>query len=353
MASTDDRRWQDLASLARVLGQSAPPETILKMGADQVLSALGADSVSISRLEPGTWTLRTLINAGALGPDEEPTPEAELYQLEEFAHFEHVFRDQRVWVASLDDPRADAADVDLLQALNKGSSLTAPLVVDGALWGELYASWYSSIGAAAALHDGYLEALTAILGGAISRAFHTEALEQLAFRDPLTGLANRRALDDAARSVFSGVTNGVQRRVTVVAADINNLKAINDAAGHHHGDQLIKAMAGQLVRQFAHLYGSLCARVGGDEFTVLVPGHALPVVTAAADALCADARTLPGAAGLACGVASMVIRDSRSAPRHLFSAADQAMYVAKRSGSPTAVAASEQLQHRAVPAAKA
>src|SRR3712207_3048860 len=121
MSQRDDQRWHGLATVARALSCSARIDSMLPVAADQFLTALGADSISISRLEPGTWMLRTLINAGHLGPDEERLPEAELYRLEDFKHFNHVFRDQRIWIASTDDPAADDADLDLLRELRKGS----------------------------------------------------------------------------------------------------------------------------------------------------------------------------------------------------------------------------------------
>lgn len=344
MTQTDDQRWQGLASLARALGGSARVEGVLEIASEEILSALAADSVSISRLEPGTWTLRTLINAGSLGPLEQHKPSDEVYRLEEFAHFNHVFRDQRVWVASTSDPGADAADLSLLNSLGKGSSITAPVMVDGVLWGELYASWFSPMGAMAALHDGFLEALTAILGGAVSRALETETLEELAFLDPLTGLANRRSLDMAAEQAFRSVKSESHHRVSVVAADINGLKALNDAAGHQHGDALIRSVAALLVSHFKPLYGSLAARVGGDEFAVLIPGHPLVDITAATRDVCRKARALPGSSGVSCGVASVIVDGSGSGPAELFSAADTAMYRAKRAGGGEFVVARGALQ---------
>jgi diguanylate cyclase (GGDEF)-like protein len=327
------------------VNQSAHLQAVLTVGADSILSALGADSVSISRVEPGTWTLRTLVNAGQLGPSEERLPHAELYRLQDFAHFNHVFRDQRTWLTSLDDPEADRADVELLEKLGKGSSLTTPLIVDGELWGELYAAWVSPIGAVAAMHDGFLDALTTVLGGALSRAAETEALQHLAFRDPLTGLANRRALDEAARRVFDHHGEDAPPLVSVVAVDVNGLKAINDLAGHERGDRLIRAIATQLLHSFKPLYGSLAARVGGDEFTVLVPGHPPPAVVAIANAFCQEARALDDSSGVACGVASCG-GDAQATATELFSAADTAMYEAKRAQAATAVIARPLAQTR-------
>src|SRR5829696_885986 len=67
MGQTDEQRWQGLASLARALGRPARIDTVLEVASAELLLALQSDSVSVSRLEPGTWTLRVLINEGSLG----------------------------------------------------------------------------------------------------------------------------------------------------------------------------------------------------------------------------------------------------------------------------------------------
>jgi GGDEF domain-containing protein len=73
------------------------------------------------------------------------------------------------------------------------------------------------------------------------------------------------------------------------------------------------------------------ARVGGDEFTVLVPGHDIARVVAAAEGACGDASHLPTGQGLSCGVATTTERGS-SIGKQLLIAADSAQYEAKRQG---------------------
>ena len=82
--------------------------------------------------------------------------------------------------------------------------------------------------------------------------------------DPLTGLANRRAWDECAESVTLLLASAPDRRVAVLAADLDGLKRVNDTAGHEAGDALIQAMAG-LLRD--RVPGALIvARLGGDEY---------------------------------------------------------------------------------------
>ena len=325
-------RLHSVALLAHALAQPVALTGVVEIASDELLRALGAASVSISRLEPGSWTLRTIINAGELGPGETRWPMAEVYRLEDFSHFRPVFHDGHVWFSSVADADGDTADLALLSELRKGSSMTAPLIVDGAVWGELYATWHGAEVAALAHSGPYVQALAAVLGSAVSRALNAERLEQLASCDPMTGLANRRALDAAADQTFASGDKGRRRRMSAVAVDVNGLKAVNDVRGHAEGDRLLIAIAGLLVSSFRPLYGSLVARVGGDEFSVLVPGHSVELVRQAAQAVCAAAMELEDGHGVSCGFATSIVRGGRQDQRALFSAADRAMYDAKRHG---------------------
>ena len=86
--------------------------------------------------------------------------------------------------------------------------------------------------------------------------------------DPLTGLENRAAWDEHVRAEEARRVR-YARAVTVVSANLDNLKAVNDRYGHEAGDQLIRAAA-NLLRGQARGADRL-ARVGGDEFLILMP----------------------------------------------------------------------------------
>jgi diguanylate cyclase (GGDEF)-like protein len=102
---------------------------------------------------------------------------------------------------------------------------------------------------------------------AISEAF--EAAVAAARIDPVTGIANRRAWNEAtAHAALRFAANPMGRSVTVVLADVDGLKRVNDTIGHDAGDELIRAAARALTS--AAPPGALVARVGGDEFGMLV-----------------------------------------------------------------------------------
>jgi diguanylate cyclase (GGDEF)-like protein len=94
------------------------------------------------------------------------------------------------------------------------------------------------------------------------------ALRATAMRDPLTGVANRRAFGERLR--YEGARHTRQQRsFAVIALDLDGFKGVNDRFGHQAGDDLLREVAaaiGSILREQDTL-----ARVGGDEFTVLAP----------------------------------------------------------------------------------
>jgi diguanylate cyclase (GGDEF)-like protein len=99
---------------------------------------------------------------------------------------------------------------------------------------------------------------------ALGTAFrHTS---DLARRDALTGLSNRLAWEEAI-----GQLGGAPTPTGVVLADVDALKAANDAHGHDMGDRLIGAVAALLTRAVPAVRGADAFRIGGDEFAILLP----------------------------------------------------------------------------------
>jgi diguanylate cyclase (GGDEF)-like protein len=161
-------------------------------------------------------------------------------------------------------PMAWAWAVDALLA---PIGVAAVLATDGSLWSLLFAS--CPIGILALLGRDRAEHLEKVV--VISEAF--EAAIETARLDPVSGIANRRAWNEAtARAALRFAANPMGRSVSVLLADVDGLKAVNDTLGHDAGDELIRASAEALKR--AAPVGALVARIGGDEFGILVVDRA-------------------------------------------------------------------------------
>jgi diguanylate cyclase (GGDEF)-like protein len=97
-------------------------------------------------------------------------------------------------------------------------------------------------------------------------SLHNEMLTQLAERDELTGLYNRRGFFGLAQRQ---IEDSLSYPMMIIFSDIDDLKSINDTHGHPEGDFAIRQVAEILTQTFRG--GDIVARIGGDEFVVLSP----------------------------------------------------------------------------------
>jgi diguanylate cyclase (GGDEF)-like protein len=126
-----------------------------------------------------------------------------------------------------------------------------------------------------------VESLAVNASAALERAHLQRELGRLALVDPLTGLANRRQMDEAL-SLLLVSTNA--RPFALLVLDLVDFKSINDAHGHAAGDDVLCAVAERLHACVRN--GDLVARLGGDEFVAVLPGVVSPsVVRAIADSM--------------------------------------------------------------------
>jgi diguanylate cyclase (GGDEF)-like protein len=151
-------------------------------------------------------------------------------------------------------------------------------------------------------------------------------------RDALTGLPNR-AMFDAQLNLALSLAREAGRQTGVIIADVNGLKLINDIHGHRVGDEALIALAAELKK----IAGSDCvaARIGGDEFGVVLPGNC--------DALSARRKRAQFRSGIACSIGATgnsiaisasigvaLYPDDGTTASALLTSADRSMYAQKR-----------------------
>ena len=163
-------------------------------------------------------------------------------------------------------------------------------------------------------------------------------LDELARRDPLTGLANRRAYDAWLQLAWQQA-RAAGGHVGLIVVDVDCFKEFNDFYGHIEGDRCLQSVA-QCLRDQLRGTSDLLARLGGEEFTILLPGLDAERCADVAERLrlAIETMELPhlgrGASGLvtvSAGTASLAA-DPAMVPAALFVAADAALYEAKQAG---------------------
>jgi len=172
-----------------------------------------------------------------------------------------------------------------------------------------------------------------------------QALRFQAFHDPLTGLANRALFADRLRHGLELHRRDL-RPLSLLYCDLDGFKTVNDTLGHDAGDEVIRAAAERL--RAVTRPGDTVARMGGDEFAVLVEdgGDATSVVAKILDGFTQPAAVgrdlVPLAASI--GVVELSAGDCSPQPAEFLRRADAAMYHAKRTGKARAVVWDEQLR---------
>lgn len=254
-------------------------------------------------------------------------------------------------IMMLNDPASDERFSNNLYVRNRQpkSVLCLPVVTQGRLLAVVYLENNLLANAFTAKHQVTLELLGAQAAISLANARlyesleekvlqRTEELRQMALKDGLTGIANRRSFDERLAIEWRRSLRSSQP-LSLLMMDIDHFKQYNDHYGHLEGDHCIRAVA-QCLHKLVGRPNDIVARYGGEEFVILLPEtDADAAVRVAQSCLSSLAElALPHAlssasdrVSLSIGICTRVVT-SEHGSEALISQADQALYEAKRGG---------------------
>ena len=159
---------------------------------------------------------------------------------------------------------------------------------------------------------------------------------EMAVTDPLTGLYNRRHMDNQLEIQLANASVRGSP-LSILTLDVDFFKPINDTHGHDVGDRVLKELARRLKEQVRTI--DLCFRVGGEEFLILLPGTELQVGFTVAERLRRiiaatpfDVRANSGPLAITVSIGVAGYEAAADTPEIVLKRADDALYKAKRSG---------------------
>ena len=197
---------------------------------------------------------------------------------------------------------------------------------------------------AVAMRQGMPDAAILLLINDVTERRRREVrLRQLAERDPLTGLHNRRSFVQALRERLAALDRPVRRGAgewTLLLFDLDGFKDVNDTCGHAGGDAVLVAVAAA-IRDRTRVDDTV-GRLGGDEFAVLFrsveQSDAAAIGEQIIERIAQAARSVPGSPPVSASVGIVRLRPGGRA-EEMLDAADRAMYRAKRAGKARVVEA--------------
>jgi diguanylate cyclase (GGDEF)-like protein len=223
-----------------------------------------------------------------------------------------------------------ASDVELLEGATATASdqddvVERPVLRGDVEHGVLRVTWAAAVPGGGG-RELLVEVLAAELGAAVERRRLLEQLRELARTDPLTGLANRRLWDERVGIELARAAR-YERPLCLAAIDLDRFKPYNDTHGHQAGDALLKAAT---AAWRGVLRGpDLLARMGGDEFALLLPDCDLGCAESIVSRL--QGVTPGGPEGVGCSAGLVRWAPGESAET-VTARADAALYAAKADG---------------------
>jgi diguanylate cyclase (GGDEF)-like protein len=279
-------RLQALLDLSHKVSSSLDLSDVLEAFVGQAAELTGATAAELSFWDRDRDCLVMLVEH-LQGTDAITEEGGQIYRLSDFPATRSVLTSQKPLQIRVSNEKDDPPERALLASRGQNSLLMLPLVAQGETIGlmeviDVQDRKFDQ-------HDvDFCQALCDVVAIAVRNAMLYAEMQELAARDKLTGLYNRRLFEeqfDAA--VARSLRNGEDLALLVV--DLDGLKRINDLGGHPAGDEALKALGDALLETLRA--GDVACRLGGDEFAIILPGatpaDAIKVAERAQEALVA------------------------------------------------------------------
>jgi diguanylate cyclase (GGDEF)-like protein len=277
-------RLQALLDVSHKLSSTLELSEVLRAFTNQATELTGATAAEISFWDHERDELVMLVEY-LEGSNEITEEGGQTYRLAEFPATKHVLQTQEPIQIRVSNESDDPAERALLAARGQGALLMLPLICGGQTIGMMEIVDESDRAFDAADVD-FCQALCNVVAPAVQNAMLYKEMKELAARDKLTGLYNRRLFEEQFDAAVARCQrNGEQLSLLVV--DLDGLKRINDLGGHPAGDEALRALAEALTESCRA--GDIPCRLGGDEFAIILsgatPDDAIKVAERAQEAL--------------------------------------------------------------------
>ena len=245
------------------LAETMDPHDVGNALARHIASVARADDCVLSTWDRDADRVVTF----GLFPIDQPGPLEPWYELKSYPATRAVLVEKRPYVVDLDNPDADPAEVAYLKEIGHQTLVMVPLVARGESIGivEMFSP------RAHAFSDREIE-LAQMLAREAAVTFDNarlyEELRLLAYRDSLTGLANRARLQDRVDHALERLRGRSPNHAALLFIDLDNFKNVNDRFGHGKGDKALQALGERIKATIRP--GDTAGRLGGDEFAVLL-----------------------------------------------------------------------------------
>ena len=315
-----------LSRITRMAASRHEPESLLQAVAPEFLALSGADRAVIYVRPPHGDVLLPVADAGT-APDEEERVRG--LRLEIGAGPLQPLSEKPAPIVFHADRDPVPASITPFEGAH--AMLVVPLAVEGKLLGAVVLTCLERTRACDLSQLEFLQDVAQQVALGMENARLFSALSQMASTDELTRLANRRRFTESLRMEMARMRRS-EAPLSLIMADADHLKAINDAHGHPAGDAAIRHVADAIRKGGRET--DMAARLGGEEFALLLPGtDAVGAVKAAErirKALASSAIPTVGTVTVSMGVATAP--EDAAAEEELVRVADARLYAAKARG---------------------